>query len=341
MTRTFEDRIATRSKVPLIGGLMGPSGGGKTFSALRLATGIQRVVGGDIHFIDTEANRALHYADKFTFRHVEFKAPFDSLDYLAAIEHCVRRGAGVLVVDSMSHEHEGVGGVLDQHQSECERLVKEWSRNGNHVSLSAVNFPAWAAPKAKRQRLINTVVQLGVSAIFCFRAKEKSKPFKRGDMVDGERQDKAGLMELGWMPIAGEEFVYEMGFNLLLEPGSDGRPNLSPDATGTKRMTKLPGQFRGIIDGKKQLDESIGELLARWAAGDSPAAKPAAPPPPKGDTEDALQRIYDCPPDELSYLKDELRGFKWTRDEGEKIKVAFEARKPAPQQPESDVNGAA
>ena len=46
--RTFEDRPATRDKVPLLVGLMGPSGSGKTFSALRLATGIQTVSGGDI-----------------------------------------------------------------------------------------------------------------------------------------------------------------------------------------------------------------------------------------------------------------------------------------------------
>ena len=37
----------------------------------------QRVCGGDIFVIDTEARRALHYADAFKFRHVPFGAPFD------------------------------------------------------------------------------------------------------------------------------------------------------------------------------------------------------------------------------------------------------------------------
>ena len=76
MGRTFEDREAVREQVPLLVGLMGPSGGGKTFSALRLATGFQRVSGGDIFVIDTEARRALHYADRFKFRHIAFPAPF-------------------------------------------------------------------------------------------------------------------------------------------------------------------------------------------------------------------------------------------------------------------------
>jgi hypothetical protein len=337
MTRTFEDKIATRDKVPLLGGLMGPSGGGKTFSALRLATGIQRVTGGDIFLIDTEAKRSLHYAKDFKFRWLEFNAPFCPLDYLAAIEHCVKRGAGVLVVDSMSHEHEGPGGVLEQHTAECARLVKEWSRNGNHVSESAVNFPAWAEPKSKRRRLINGVVQLGVSAIFCFRAKEKSKPYKRGEVVDGERQDRAGLQELGWMPIAGEEFVYEMGFNLLLEPGSDGRPNLSPTETGTKRMVKLPGQFRGMIAANKQLDEATGEALARWAAGDGPTApqaKQQPQPKPPGDVEDAIVRLTNAPPDEVDSIADELRKlYQWSAQDGKKLKKTLDrlrSTSPAP-----------
>lgn len=313
----FEDKEATREKLPLIGGLMGPSGGGKTYSALRLATGIQRVNGGDIFVIDTEAKRALHYAKDFRFRHVEFHAPFCPLDYLAAIEHCVKRGAGVIIVDSMSHEHEGPGGVLEQHATESERLAKEW-----HTSAASVNFPAWSVPKARRRRLINTVVQLGVSSIFCFRAKEKSKPVKRGEVVDGERQEKAGLVELGWMPIAGEEFVYEMGFNLLLEPGSDGRPNLAPTESGTKRMIKLPGQFRKLIDGTKQLDESIGEALARWASGE--AQTTASPQPqkqrkPKGDIEDSETRLTLAPPDEIPAILAELRDFSWTAEEAKRI----------------------
>jgi ABC-type sulfate/molybdate transport systems ATPase subunit len=52
--RNFEARDAVREHVPLLIGLTGPSGGGKTFSALRLATGIQQVTGGDIYFVDTE-----------------------------------------------------------------------------------------------------------------------------------------------------------------------------------------------------------------------------------------------------------------------------------------------
>ena len=58
VSRTFKMRKAVRTKTPLWIALGGPSGGGKTLSALRLATGITKVFGGKIGVIDTEAERA-------------------------------------------------------------------------------------------------------------------------------------------------------------------------------------------------------------------------------------------------------------------------------------------
>ena len=75
-------RPAIKSRVPLMLGIVGPSGGGKTMSALRVATGIQSVIGGDILGIDTESRRMLYYAKRFKFQHAEFRSPFGSLDYL-------------------------------------------------------------------------------------------------------------------------------------------------------------------------------------------------------------------------------------------------------------------
>lgn len=251
MTRTFEDKPATREKVPLLLGLIGPSGGGKTFSALRLATGIQRINGGDIYFIDTEARRALHYADRFKFRHIEFGAPFGSLDYLAAIEHCVSKGAGIVIVDSMSHEHEGPGGLLEQHEQETARLAKAWG-----VSESKAQMSAWGPAKANRRRMINTILQMPCSFIFCFRAKNKLKIERGKDPVP-----------MGFMPIAGEEFVFEMMVNHLLLPGANGVPTWQSEEPGEKQMIKLPEQFREVYAQRKALDEFTGEELAKWANG--------------------------------------------------------------------------
>lgn len=261
MTRQFTDQIATRERVPINLGIMGPSGSGKTCSALRLATGMQRVIGGEIFLVDTESRRSLEYANEFRFRHVPFDAPFGSLDYLAAFDHCKQRGASIIITDSMSHEHEGPGGLLEQHANESERLVKQWDSTPDKVKMSA-----WVTPKAARRRLINSLVQLGINFIGCFRAKEKIQP-KSGGKPEN----------LGWMPIAGPEFIYEMQACALLYPGCEGRPIWRPTERGEKQMVKLPGFAREMFS--PQLDESTGERLARWALGDTAPANETASQP--------------------------------------------------------------
>lgn len=284
MARVFQDTEAKRAQVPLLVGLVGPSGSGKTYSALRLATGIQRVTGGDIFVVDTEAKRALHYADKFRFRHLEFGAPFGPLDYLAAIEHCAKKGAKVIVVDSTSHEHEGPGGVLEMHEAEMQRMSR-----GNPDKAEKVKMLAWQRPKSERRRLLNTILQMPVSMVFCFRAKEKLK------IIPGREPERQG-----WMPIAGEEFVFEMTANILLPPGSDGVPEWKPAEVGSRSIVKLPAQFRQLFSQAAPLSEEIGEAMARWAAGgevgggaQAPANPAPATPvntPPEAPTLTAEQR---------------------------------------------------
>lgn len=249
--RSFEDKPAVRERVPLLVGLVGPSGGGKTYSALRLAKGFQRVTGGEVYFIDTEARRALHYADRFQFRHIAFGAPFGPLDYLAAIQHCVAKGAKTIIIDSMSHEHEGPGGVLEMHDKETDTLAKKWN-----AKPASVQMTAWAKPKGERRRMINSILQIPCNFIFCFRAKQKLK-IKKGD----------DPKQMGFMPIAGEEFVFEMTLNALLMPGANGVPSWRPEEDGERQMVKLPEQFREMFSTSSALSEDIGEMLAKWAEG--------------------------------------------------------------------------
>jgi ABC-type dipeptide/oligopeptide/nickel transport system ATPase subunit len=259
--RSFEAKPAVRESVPLLVGLMGPSGGGKTFSALRLATGIQKIHGGEIYGIDTEARRMLHYADRFKFRHVQFDAPFGSLDYLSAIRQCVKAGAGVVIIDSMSHEHDNVGGLLDFHDKELDRLAGD-----DYGKRDRMKMLAWQKPKAARQAMISGILQLNANFIFCFRAKEKLK------IIAGKQP-----IPQGFMPIAGDELVFEMTVNCLLLPHADGVPTWRSDQVGEKMMMKLPEQFRGIFEKEQPLSEAIGEKLAAWAKGG--ATNSAAPSP--------------------------------------------------------------
>jgi hypothetical protein len=253
IVRSFECEVARREEVPLMVGLVGPSSSGKTYSGLRFATGVQRVTGGDIFVIDTEADRAKHYADKFKFRHVRLTAPFSPLDYLAAIEFCVKKGAKIIMADSASHEHEGPGGVLEWHAEETKELAKRWNCSEQTAQMSA-----WQAPKAARRRLINTVMQLKITTIWNFRAKEKLLIVKKKDP-----------QPLGWMAIAGDEFVYEMTARFLLLPGADGVPTWQSDMPGERETIKLPEQFRQHFSGRPHaISEADGEYMARWAKGE-------------------------------------------------------------------------
>jgi hypothetical protein len=309
MTRTFETKPAVRSQVPLLISLVSPSGAGKTFSALRLATGIQRVVGGDISVLDTEARRALHYADRFKFHHTEFVAPFGPLDYLAGIEHCIKQGAKTIVVDSASHEHEGPGGVLEMHEAEIDAMMKKWGADREKVQLGA-----WAKPKQERRRLINTLLQIPCNFILCFRAKPKLRVEKGKPPVD-----------LGWMPIAGDEWIYEMTLQCLLMPGAQGVPTWDPAGEGEKKIVKLPEQFKGVFLERhkdKPLSEDIGQALAVWAAGDSVSASDA-------DVDAALAEVNGAATTDAlkKVVATVLRSKAWNDSQKDRLAKAIEARK--------------
>lgn len=252
-TRKFEINDAVLTKVPLWFALTSPSGAGKTKSALRLATGMQRVSGGDIACVDTEKNRSLHYADEFKFKHIPFDAPFGSLDYLAAVTFAVKKhGVKTCIIDSMSHEHEGVGGYLLSHDAEMKRIGA-----GDRDKEQRATYTAWIKPSADRRRLINELISLDCNFIFCFRAKDKIK------IEAGKNQPT----KLGWMPIAGPDFLFEMTVSAILYPGARGVPTWETNMRGEGTMIKLPGQFESLFEEPRQLDEATGEALAKWSAG--------------------------------------------------------------------------
>lgn len=260
MTRTFESGPARRTRMPLMLAIVGASGSGKTMSALLLAEGIRRLQPGPIVVIDTESLRALKHSDgnPERFVHVPFSPPFGPLDYIEAIKHAMTHSPSTIIIDSMSHEHEGEGGVLAQHAA----VVK--AKGQSH------NMTAWIEPKADHTAMKHFILQQRCNWIFNFRAKEKTKP-----KADGKPED------LGWQPIGAEDLIYEMDLCALLYPGTDGRPEWrSRDRLLTEQaIMKLPGWFRDLFEGNPQITADIGEQLARWAAGGEASPKQRDPHP--------------------------------------------------------------
>lgn len=261
--REFVIEQAKRARVPLSVGLFGPPGSGKSYSGLRLATAMAKVYGGPVVAIDTENRRLSHYADYFQFKVINMPAPHGSLDYIDAITAGISGGAGAILIDSGTHEHEGAGGYLDLQAQECERLAKLWN-----TSIDKAKMSAWQEPVRRRRRLIDFLTQtIQVPVVICFRAKEKLK------IVPGKNPE-----QLGWMPVAGDDLVYELTACGKLEPSAGGIADWTSKERGTDMMLKMPEQFRDLLMSHKgPIDERLGEAMARWAIGSTiSTSKPTA-----------------------------------------------------------------
>ncbi len=321
--RKFHSHRAVRANVPLLIALIGPSTSGKTYSAHRLAKGIARVQPGPVYGIDTEnrGTRMLELADKFEFQHVPFEPPFGSLDYLAALSHCAQQGARTVIVDSMSHEHEGEGGMLDAAEKQSEEMIARRLESEPNAQLwkleRSYKMSSFIKPKADRAKLIQGILQLNINVILCFRAKEKIKP------VAGKEP-----IQLGWQAIAGDEFWYEMTTRCLLLPGANGVPSwdLGSREVGEKAVIRRPEQFAKILRDGAQLSEDMGETMARWASGAS-ALVPAQSMTEPGDAAEAMRKINACISlEQLKVVSAQHGALPWSDAQRKAIKATVDAR---------------
>lgn len=246
----FTFKPATRESAKLLIGLDGPSGTGKTLSALKLATGI----GGPIAFIDTEQGRALQYAGDFDFLHGVLSPPFSPERYREAVEAAIKAKPNVVIVDSMSHVWEGPGGILET----VDGIKGE--RGGN-------DFSAWAKPKQAHQKLVNLLLQVPAHVIICFRAKEK-----RGLVPDARRAGKMEVVNLGWHPICEQSMVYELTVNVLLSADKKGVPIVDGFDFG-----KLPYNMAELLPPGEQISEATGRRFADWCRSGAAPANNAKP----------------------------------------------------------------
>lgn len=270
---------AVRTAIPLLLGVAGGTGSGKTYSAFRLAKGIS---GGEpFHVIDTENGRALHYADDFDFLHARLDAPYRPSRYAEAIDKAEAAGARVIVVDSASHSWTGAGGVLEWHDE----------LEGGDARKKML---AWQKPKADHRVFENALLHTKAHVILAFRAAPKVEM----RVVDGQtkvvpKERIAGGSLDGWIPESDPRLPYELTLSFLL----------MADRPGFPKPIKLEERHRPLVPLDSPLSEETGAALAAWArgdsspgapsAGDNPPAgvSPATPPASAGDTLDGLTQL--------------------------------------------------
>jgi len=261
----FTFRPAIREEVGLLIGLIGPSGGGKTYTAMRLAKGIC----GDKPFavIDTEAGRAKHYADLFKFDHGDLKPPFRPEVYAEAIKAADEAGYKAVVVDSCSHEWSSEGGILDWQEEELTRMAGD-----DYKKRESCKMASWIKPKRAHKEMIQRLLQVRTNIILCFRAEEKIK-------MEKDETGKMRIVPLGFQPICSKEMPYELTVSFLL----------TPDKPGIPQPIKLQEQHRKLFPLDKQIGEESGKMISEWAAGGATRPKTDSSPsssPPTGDKED-------------------------------------------------------
>lgn len=133
-----------------------PSGGGKTFTALRVASGIAEKIGSRIAFIDTEHGSASLYADKFDFDVLELQKPFTTAKYIEAMKSATQAGYKILVLDSTTH---GWQEILDH----IEKLTQS-KYHGN-------SFRAWGEGTPMYQEWIDSMLAFKGHLIATMRSK--------------------------------------------------------------------------------------------------------------------------------------------------------------------------
>lgn len=237
-------RKATRAGARLVIGISGASGSGKTYTALQLAWGL---AGGDaskVGMLDTENRRGSLYADilrdKKTGKVHEFligdlDAPFSPQRYIDAILEFQKAGVKVLVIDSVSHEWNGLGGCLDIANSH------------------AKSIHGWKAAKPEHKRFMNVLLQSDMHIIVCIRAAAK---------VDWT--DPKNPKHLGLQPVQNEEFMFEMTASMMMWNGGKSREILK----APEELVAIFGKPGEMVDGF--LTARHGLEMAKWVDGGTP-----------------------------------------------------------------------
>lgn len=227
--------------------ITGPTGSGKTFSALRLAAGISKAMGKPFALIDTENGSASLYSEFFDFDTLNITPPFTTEKYIAAINMAEKAGYCALVCDSITHAWAGEGGLLEQKD------VLDSRPNSNR-------WTNWNPIKAKDLKFKNAYLH---STIPFFIATMRSKMEYAQSQNQGE---KAKVQKVGMAPVQSDGIEYE--FSVVFDAAMNHECEVSKDRTHL--FDKQP-----IL----QITEDTGELLVNWRNGAKP--KPAVTPPPQ------------------------------------------------------------
>lgn len=201
-------RKAEKRQVKLKLGIQGPSGSGKTEGALALATHLWPDA--RILVVDTENESASLYADRYVFDTIPLDPPFESVRYEACIDYAVANEYGVLIMDSVTHQWDGDGGIL-RRKDELDR------RPG------ANSYMNWNAFTPEHTHFIEAIKQAPIHIIATMRSKQDYA-------LEQNDKGKTKPVKLGFAPIQREGFDYE--FTIVFDVQMDHKAVTIKNRTG-------------------------------------------------------------------------------------------------------------
>jgi len=231
----FEIQKAKRELIWVKVALMAASGGGKSYSSLRLATGMLEELkklgleqNGKILLGNTEQKRGLYYANEFSYDIVNIHAPHEPEMYVDFIRYAVEQDYPILILDSTSHEWEGKGGCLELHQQ------------------AGGNYPAWAKVTPRHNKFLIEIADSPIHIIATMRGKDQY-------VMETDDNRKTTIKKVGLGAKQREGFEYEFTTTFMI----DQKTNL---AESQKDNTHI---FEEDLNVK--LTEEHGKRLVRWS----------------------------------------------------------------------------
>ena len=205
--------------------LSGASGSGKSFSALRMATGIAKKCNSRVAFIGTEGSRNKYYASIFDYDLLELEDPFTIDKYIEAIDAAIAAGYKVLIIDSLTHE---------------------WLwLNDTHDKMPGNSFQNWGKLKPKHREFMDKILTCPIHIIATSRSKDEW-------VLETDAKGRQVPRKVGLGAQQDKNITYEYTVSLIIEQDTH-------IAHADKDNTKL---FDGRYD---VLTEKDGEALYDWA----------------------------------------------------------------------------
>lgn len=224
----FKKAVKKQSKLRLA--ISGPSGAGKTYTALMIANQLGRTA-----VLDTEHGSASKYADLFEFDALNMEAPFDPRRYIEAIKAASDAGYEVLVIDSLSHAWSGAGGLLEQVDKVAAKM-----RTSN-------TFGAWKELTPIQTQMVEALLAAKLHIIATMRSKQEY-------LVEKDDKGKNQVRKVGLAPVQRDGIEYE--FDVFAE--------MDRDNTLIVSKSRCPALADEVI---KKPGKQLAEALKAWLDG--------------------------------------------------------------------------